>query len=193
MEYFKFFPNEFFSLPGNNVNNFNMTNIYRAITVPDEVKNNTSATFDYLNVNVLSPDEISRRLYDDVKYWWVIMHLNDITNMNEDWPIDSTILEKYIEAHYHWCDPWEQIAYYLTDSGIKTDIRAMQILGEYSQDEPSENIIQRYSLTPISLMAHYQHENDKKKSILLIGDDYIHYYDDVLQTIFESLSLNRNM
>ena len=57
MEYFKFFPEKYFTIPNDEQVSVLMPNIFKAITIPSEVKTNLNVTFRWTNSLVLTPDE----------------------------------------------------------------------------------------------------------------------------------------
>jgi len=185
MDFFRFFPKEYFTMPGNEQVSVLMPNIFKYVVIPDEVKNDVNVTLNWNNNLCLSPDEISIRLYDTPKYWWVVLFVNNIDNLYNKWPIDEDSLVEWLERKYHWTSPHTEIMYYMTANGLRTDLSAMKIMGGYPLSEADETIISLYSLTPVTVIDHFIMENDKKKDIVLIHPDYINYYDDVLTALKE--------
>ncbi len=47
-----------------------------------------------------TPDSIASIAYDNPEKFWTILLLNNITNMNEEWPLDDDELDVYISEKY---------------------------------------------------------------------------------------------
>ena len=56
--------------------------------------------YSYVIENGETPAGISERLYGDSKYDWVILLVNDITNIWTEWPMGNNELNNYIEEKY---------------------------------------------------------------------------------------------
>ena len=47
-----------------------------------------------------TPESISNRLYGNVKYYWVILLMNEIRDPQWCWPLDTHAIERFIENKY---------------------------------------------------------------------------------------------
>jgi hypothetical protein len=57
-----------------------------------------------------SPELLSYRLYGSVKYHWVLMMINDVIDINKDWPLSTQNLGDFIDSKYddpHAIHHWE--------------------------------------------------------------------------------------
>lgn len=56
--------------------------------------------FEYQVSDGETPESIAARLYDDSSYSWVVLEINNISNVYEDWPMSNEGLDAYIEETY---------------------------------------------------------------------------------------------
>jgi len=183
MDYFRFFPEKYFNIPNDEQSKIVLENVFRTLTIPENIKSDTAVTFNWINSAILTPDEISIRSYESPKYWWVILHLNGIDNFAEKWPIDDDVLTEYLERKYYWTSPHTEVAYYQYPDGRRTDLIGAKILAGVPMSESDEYIINRYELIATTIMDHYINLNDEKKQLKLIHPDYIRFYDDALTAL----------
>lgn len=63
------------------------------------VKNVTSFEYYYIKDGE-RPDTIAEKAYDDPELDWVILTINNITNLNSQWPLDNLSFHKYLLEKY---------------------------------------------------------------------------------------------
>jgi hypothetical protein len=58
-----------------------------------------------------SPELLSYRLYGSVRYHWVLMMINDVIDINKDWPLSTQNFGDFVDSKYdepdaihHWED-----------------------------------------------------------------------------------------
>lgn len=158
-----------------------MNNIFNAVAVPQEAKDNVGSYVMYDIEPGETPDMISRKAYGTSDYWWVIMLFNDIYDMDRHWYIDPQVIrKKMIESEYDE----NEIMHYLNIDDVKVDIRGIKILlgitGNITADE--------LGLTPVTRLDEVIKNNDKRRWIKVPIPEYIPLFQSELDTISRRLS-----
>lgn len=74
-----------------------------------------------------TPSLISNRLYDSVEYWWTILLLNDIYDMEDQWPRNYDDLNVYIEKKYPGQNK-NAVHHYIDPNGLIVDLISQSTL-----------------------------------------------------------------
>lgn len=75
-------------------------NIFRRVSVRDDLQKYIFAYEDYVIQDRERPDNVSTKFYDTPEYDWVIILCNRYTNIMEEWPMDVDTLDSYLERKY---------------------------------------------------------------------------------------------
>lgn len=128
-------------------------NLTRRISMSNDFKTNPAVYYEYEIRDDDTPENLADRLYDDAELCWIILQLNSIVNIYEEWPRTQYELDEYINSKYddptgihHW-------------NAISTGERVCSAL------HPS------YDRVPINNYKHELIENDKKRKIKLLMPD----------------------
>lgn len=110
--YFQKFPFDLYSL--DDLQSVQLiTDIFRRITISEEVQGNSSLYDQYDVKDGETPEKLADRFYGDSNYHWVILHTNEIIDPRYDWPLSSYQLGQYViskygeanvQATHHWED-----------------------------------------------------------------------------------------
>lgn len=94
-EYIANFPNQSFN------DDYVVTkNIFKRAKLREDIANAITA-FDYYQiVDNERPDQVAAKVYDNAELDWVILTTNNITNINQEWPLDNTSFYKYLIDKY---------------------------------------------------------------------------------------------
>lgn len=60
------------------------------------------------------PDQISYNEYEDEQYYWIILHVNDIVDYYQEWPLSQYELDRMIVRKYGSIEAAEDIHHYET-------------------------------------------------------------------------------
>jgi hypothetical protein len=94
-EYIANFPNQSF-----NTDYVVTKNIFKRAKLREDVANAITA-FDYYQiVDNERPDQIAAKVYDNAELDWVILTTNNITNINQEWPLDNNSFYNYLIEKY---------------------------------------------------------------------------------------------
>ena len=75
-------------------------NLYRRVSVRDDLAKYIFAYDDYVVNDGERPDSVSTKFYGTPEYDWIIILCNRYTNLYEEWPMDTTSLEDYLDRKY---------------------------------------------------------------------------------------------
>lgn len=99
-KYFNFFPKTYYSLEENSKSLDVITNIMTKFSFEQSFKDNTVVYYKYSIVDGDTPEALAHKFYNDSEKHWVILALNNITNVITEWPIDYRSLMGIIEKKY---------------------------------------------------------------------------------------------
>lgn len=130
-------------------------NITRRAGIANQFKSNPAYYVEYTIQESDTPEIIADKIYDDASLAWIVLDMNTIVNVFEEWPKSQQALEAYVK--YKYADPYG-VAYYISGaSGIVVD--------------PLVN--PAWDNIPVT---HYEHEhklNEAKRNIRLLLPDYV--------------------
>lgn len=98
-KYFSRFPQVYYNLTGNqNVNV--VTNILSRFVLSNNLKQYTSAYYNYTVIDGETPEIIAAKLYNEPERHWMILLMNNMIDPQWDWPLSFDILNEYIDSKY---------------------------------------------------------------------------------------------
>ncbi len=75
-------------------------NLFKRPKIREDILNNVTA-FDYYYIQGDErPDQIAKKFYNDSELDWVVLITNNITNINEQWPLNNDSFYKYLLDKY---------------------------------------------------------------------------------------------
>lgn len=119
------------------------------------------------------PDNVSYRLYTDSSYDWLILLVNDMYSIYDDWPKTSAELERYI------------IAKYGSISNASSTIKYYYDADNNIIDLTTYNSLPAASRTSESVLAWEQRTNDRKRIIKVVPPSALN----LIQSELNSLNL----
>lgn len=120
-EFFAKVPNVNYDLYGNKKSK-TVKNLFRRNVVTDRFKNDPSSHYEYTIEEGQTPQIISELYYDSPDYYWVILMMNDIINVNDEWPLTTAQFDLLIEKRYGSVSNAENIARYWVHKVYGTQI-----------------------------------------------------------------------
>ena len=86
---------------GNNGKNFKkVTNIFNVSSILEKYASNPNSHYEYTVKEGETPELIANLYYGDPSYNWVILFMNGIRNVYDEWPLPSRKLHKIIANNY---------------------------------------------------------------------------------------------
>lgn len=116
MSYFKELPNikytANFPNQSYNTDTVDVKNIFRRARLREDIANAVTA-FNYYQIQDKErPDTLAKKFYNDETLDWVILITNNITDVNEQWPLDNNSLYDYMIDKYGSEETLGQLNYY---------------------------------------------------------------------------------
>jgi len=175
MAYFEKFPKILYDI--DNTKNFKLvTDILRRVKVREAIKDN-AVLFDKYDVDSGdSPETVSYKIYGSVRYYYVILLLNNIKDRYYDWPLSYQAFESYVKDKY--ANPNGIHHYEITQSS-----------GTSTSNGPDDYdyLIEVNSTQPGAVaVTNYEYEQrlqDKKRQIKLLKPGFLKAF----ETEFEKL------
>ena len=136
------------------------------------------------------PDNVAFEIYDDPTLDWVVLTSNNITNVQNEWPLSQKGFEDYILDKYKTHEKLNEIHHYESNevkdtNGVIIFPKGVRVSAAQSVSyfEPlSEELV---TVNPVSkAVTNYQHEekiNDDKRRIFLIKPIYLNVVFDDLE------------
>ena len=139
------------------------TNILKRVRIRANMKKEIIMLDKYDIKENETPEIVADRHHGSPYYHWVVMLLNDISDINHDWVKSTRQLQKYIQIKYTEAQLDEVHHYEIAQSSGDTTIKIQVPQGTSGA-------------TPIT---NYEYEvalNEEKRSIDLLRNDYLGYF-----------------
>ena len=162
MSYFSNFPTKLYDPKGDGSAKL-CTDILRRVRVRVNMKKEIVMLDSYDVKENETPEIVADKHHGSTHYHWVVMILNDISDVNHDWVKSTRQLQKYIQIKYTEAQLDEVHHYEIAQSSGDTTIKIQVPQGTSGA-------------TPIT---NYEYEvalNEEKRSIDLLRNDYLGYF-----------------
>lgn len=198
MKYFNTLPRILTS--DNNSNGILLTNIMaRASLIPEALKNPVLYyTYDIQEGD--TPEIIAHKYYDDPYRYWIVLFTNQITDPQWDWPMSSSVFEKYVIKKYTgtginvYSDVYnfEKIITQ-TDLATKTitknsvtiglDQFLAEVPGTSTYTLPTGDVTVTTSIRGVSYYTYEEELNESKRNIKLLNKSYVDEFESELKRL----------
>ena len=129
------------------------------------------------------PDSLAKRFYGNQFYDWVILITNNMVNAQYDWPMQNYELYKVLEQEFD--DPYSQINHYEIKEAMGHYAAGLHVDKAFYDGTHKLNIDGVVTLkngneiaSPITVAEHYHVENEKKREIFLLKQNYVRSFVD---------------
>ena len=199
-KYFRNFPNIQYAVSANKAGiptYINIKDYFKLLKVRDDIFREETLYTPYTIHNGQRPDQISKAVYGDEQFYWVILQVNEITNYYTEWPLSELELTEFVYEKYGGATGAGEIHHWQTmDTYDQSTPPNLVLPGQlevpstftfsYSA-EPGSNV--RLSATPYSV-SNFEYErdlNEKKSQINLLDKKYIYDYQREVRKYAENL------
>tara|TARA_Y100001938_G_C8038374_1_gene404709 strand:+ start:579 stop:1250 length:672 start_codon:yes stop_codon:yes gene_type:complete len=188
MAYFREFPNiNYVSLlPDRNKNEERILvkNIFKRAKLRTDIKFGITMFERYQVEENMRPEAIANRIYQDPELDWVILLVNNITNVRDQWPLSNNdlynyMLDKYGQTgltdahHYETVELKDSDGRIMLQGGLVVDD---EFKFRYSVRKSNGDLTDPDNINPVQVitnLAYEQRENDKKRQIRILKPAYI--------------------
>ena len=148
-----------------------VTNIMSRVRMRAHMKKNVIMLDSYDVQENESPEIVADKHHGSPYYHWVVMLLNDISDVNHDWVKSTRQLQKYLLSKY-------------TETQL-TETHHYEI-SQTSGDTTTMIEVENTTYPSASIVTNYEYEvaiNDEKRSIDLLRNEYLGFFEDEFQSL----------
>ena len=171
MSYFQHFPKIIYDPISNGDNAKLVTNILKRVRMRANMKKNVVMLDQYDIQENETPEIVADRHHGRPYYNWVVMILNDISDIHHDWPKSTRQLQKYVSLKYSVTQLSEVHHYEIPQTSGDTTIK----LEVENTTYPSASIVTNYEYE-VAL-------NEEKRKIDLLRNDYLGFFTEEFETL----------
>ena len=169
MSYFENFQKILYDPVGNN-NPKLMTNIMKRVRMRANMKKEVVMLDPYDVQENETPEIVADKHHGSPYYHWVVMLLNDISDVNHDWVKSTRQLQKYLTDKYTVTQLSAAHHYEISQSSGDTSIKIQVLQGT----------------SGATTVTNYEYEvalNEEKRSIDLLRNEYLGFFEDEFQNL----------
>ena len=170
MSYFNNFPTIMYDPKGDGSAKL-ATNIMKRVRMRANMKKEVVMLDKYDVKENETPEIVSDKHHGSPYYHWVIMLLNDISDVNHDWVKSTRQLQKYLLSKY-------------TETQL-TETHHYEI-SQTSGDTTTKIEVENSTYPSATTITNYEYEvalNESKRSIDLLRNDYLGYFTDEFENL----------
>jgi len=148
-----------------------VTNIMSRVRMRAHMKKNVIMLDSYDVQENESPEIVADKHHGSPYYHWVVMLLNDISDVNHDWVKSTRQLQKYLLSKYTEIELTETHHYEIPQTSGDTSINIE---------------VENTTYPSASIVTNYEYEvaiNDEKRSIDLLRNEYLGFFEDEFQSL----------
>jgi len=158
-------------------------NFFRRYKINDDIFSNAVYFNKYAIKDGERADTLALEFYGNQFYDWVILITNNMVNAQYDWPMQNYELYRVLEQEFD--DPYSQINHYEIKEDIGHYEAGLHVDQTFYNGQHKLNIDGVMTLkngneiaSPITVAEHYQVENEKKREIFLLKQNYVQSFVD---------------
>ena len=185
-EYIANFPNQSF-----NDDYVVAKNIFKRAKLRSDISSAITAFNYYQIVDNERPDQVAAKVYDNADLDWVILTTNNITNINQQWPLDNNSFYKYLIDKYGSDEELGKIHHYETVE-FRDEYGRVVIPGGYQVDPAKALSITTSEGQNDYVLSEFPNENTNY-SITINLNQYLPVYNgekETTQAIIKDIGLN---
>ena len=148
-----------------------VTNIMSRVRMRTNMKKNVIMLEPYQVQENETPEIVADKHHGSPYYHWVVMLLNDISDINHDWVKSTRQLQKYLTNKYTETQLAETHHYKISQTSGDTDIKIE---------------VENSTYPSASSVTNYEYEvaiNDGKRSIDLLRNEYLGFFEDEFRNL----------
>jgi len=170
-------------------------NLFRRVKIRDDISDVILGFEKYTIQNNERPDQVAEKVYKNVNYDWVILLVNNIINIYDDWPMTEQELYNYMVRKYGK-DDVESIHHWETQEirNTRGDIQlraGLEVPEDFNYTRPDGTSIPKEEL--IRPLSNYDYEsglNDYKRGIHVLKPQFLNSFVEEFEDLVEYLPSN---
>ena len=184
--YFKQFPNFQYNdrTPGGStIGDFvEVKNLFRKLSISDFIFSNATFFTKYTIKGDDRPDNVAYEIYNDATLDWLVLTMNNISNVFDEWPLTNQNFENYLLNKYGSTENIYAVKHYeterVTDSQGKVIIPAGKVVPEdfsitfYDAGLKTE-VLKTLITDEVTNYVYEQRIQDRKRNIYLMKPQYL--------------------
>ena len=169
-------------------------NLFRRVKIREDIFSNLMYFTNYKIVGDERPDQVAKKIYDDVDLDWIVLVANNILNIREEWPFPQKIFDEYLLEKYGTYDNVYAVKHYksreVRDS-VGTLILPKDLIVDENYSVTFFDIGLGTEVTKTNLtdpVTNFQYENEKedaKRNIYLLKPEYLSIILDDLKSLMQ--------
>ncbi len=170
MSYFNNFPTIMYDPTGDGSAKL-VTNIMKRVRMRANMKKEVVMLDQYDVKENETPEIVADKHHGSVYYHWVVMMLNDISDVNHDWVKSTRQLQKYLLSKY-------------TETQL-TETHHYEI-PQTSGDTTTMIEVENSTYPSATIVTNYEYEtalNESKRKIDLLRNEYLGFFEDEFQSL----------
>ena len=170
MSYFNNFPTIMYDPTGDGSAKL-VTNIMKRVRMRANMKKNVIMLDKYDVKENETPEIVADKHHGSVYYHWVVMLLNDISDVNHDWVKSTRQMQKYLLSKY---------------TEIQLTNTHHYEISQTSGDTTTKIEVENATYPSASTVTNYEYEvalNEEKRSIDLLRNEYLTFFVDEFEGI----------
>jgi hypothetical protein len=176
-------------------------NLFRRVRFRDNLNALYVASTRYTIQQGETPEQVSNKQYGSPDWYWTILILNNIIDVNNDWPVSDYELDLAIEKKYG--NNQDKIKFWETKELYEGNNLVLQggIIIEYNEGRSTQEVVGYYPsytfttstgslksgsqvMTPITNREFEYRENENKKEIFLIRPQFLTTMEEEIASLF---------
>jgi len=181
-----------------NKTSIKIKDFFHLLKVRDDIYKNVTIFSPYVIKDGMKPDQVSKEIYGDERYYWIILQANDIVDYYNEWSLSFYDLDEFIKTSYGFPKS-EEIHHYETVE-VKDEANnlllpaGMKVSSDYAFEYPAfPGSSTRLTSRPVSV-SNRQYEYDlnlKKSQINIVKPELIVRFEEEVRSY--GYRLDRNM
>ena len=170
MSYFNYFPRTMYDPAGDGSAKM-VTNIIKRVRLRTNMKKEVVMMDPYDVKENETPEIVADKHHGSPYYHWIVMLVNDISDVNHDWVKSTRQMQKYLLSKY-------------TETQL-TEAHHYEI-SQTSGDTTTKIEVENSTYPSATTVTNYEYEialNDEKRSIDLLRNEYLGFFEDEFQNL----------
>lgn len=175
-EYIANFPNQSF-----NTDYVVAKNIFKRAKLREDIASAVTAFEYYQIIDNERPDQVAAKVYDNPELDWVILITNNITNINQQWPLDNNSFYKYLIDKYGSEEELSKIHHYETVE-FRDEYNRVVVPGGLQVDPPKSLSFTTLSGQNDYIITEFPNQNTNNNITINLNQFLPVYTDNVITT-----------